>query len=443
MNWVPYISISIFLVSLIVYYKTKLNGKDILIAASIVLISFLSWQSALCLIALTAATTLLQKSRAKAWIGIIIHLGVLLSIYLPKENLTFFKFGLSYYAIQNIGLLLLSIRHKPQEYNFKDLLFANAFFAKFISGPILLPKEINALDHLSKFNPKNFTSGINRILFGIFKKIVLADNLHIITDTVFGGEEVEFKGITILIASILFTIEMYLNFSAYTDIALGVGKLFNVNLKENFKIPLRSSSVSEYWKKTHISLIDWLTQNFFYPISFQLRKHPKYSIVIGILVTFILSGLWHGLYAGFLVWGILNGVYLSTEHIGKKAGIKLPKSIGWLFTILFISFSNLFFVSKTWKNSLNFTQQVFTIESWNFKWETDVFAVLGNGWHLEQQFQLGMIITLILIFLILENNLEKMAKSPNFSIGFVSILTLICFLIGNINDGAEFIYMQF
>ena len=443
MNWVPYISIFIFLVSLIVYYKTKLNGKDILITASIVLISILSWQSALCVIALTAATTLLQKSKSKAWIGVIIHLGFLLSIYFLEEGITFFKFGLSYYAIQNIGLLLLSIRHKPQEFNFKDLLFANAFFAKFVSGPILLPKEINALDQLSKFNPKNFTSGTNRILYGIFKKIVLADNLHIITNTVFGSEEVEFKGITILIASILFTIEMYLNFSAYTDIALGVAKLFNVNLKENFKIPLRSSSVSEYWKKTHISLIDWLTQNFFYPISFQLRKHPKYGIVIGILTTFILSGLWHGLYAGFVVWGILNGIFLSTEYIGKKAGIKLPKSIGWLCTILFISFSNLFFVAKTWENLLNFTQQVFTIESWNFKWETDVFAVLGNGWYLEQQFQIGMILTLMLIFLIAEKNLEKMAKSSNFSIGFISILTLLCFLIGNINDGAEFIYMQF
>ena len=152
-------------------------------------------------------------------------------------------------------------------------------------------------------------------------------------------------------------------------------------------------------------------------------------IVIGILTTFILSGLWHGLYAGFVVWGILNGIFLSTEYIGKKAGIKPPKSIGWLCTILFISFSNLFFVAKTWENSLNFTQQVFTTESWNFKWETDVFAVLGNGWYLEQQFQIGMILTLMLIFLIVEKNLEKMAKSSNFSIGFISILTLLCFLI--------------
>jgi len=440
-NWVSYIAI--ILISLFVFYKTKLRGKDILIASSIILISFLSWQSAICVIFLTTVTTLLQTSKSKSWIGIIIHLVFIISIYFLEEELTFFKFGLSYYAIQNIGVLLLSVRNKPQKFHFRDLLFTNVFFAKFISGPILLPKEINDLKYTSKFNPKNFTSGFNRILFGIFKKIVLADNLHIITSTVFDNSATEFKGITILFASLLFTIEMYLNFSAYTDIALGIAKLFNITLKENFKTPLSSSSISEYWKKTHISLIDWLTQNFFYPVSFRLRKHPLFGVVIAIMITFILSGLWHGIYAGFLIWGILNGVYLSTEYIGKKAKIKLPKAIGWLCTILCISFSNLFFVSKTWKNSLNFLGQVFTIESWNFEWETNVFAILGNGWYLEQQFQLSMILTLILVFLILEKRLEKMAKSSNLSIGFTTVLTLLCFLIGNLNDGAEFIYMQF
>lgn len=441
MNWVSYIAI--ILISLFVFYKTKLRGKDILIASSIILISFLSWQSAICVIFLTTVTTLLQTSKSKSWIGIIIHLVFIISIYFLEEELTFFKFGLSYYAIQNIGVLLLSVRNKPQKFHFRDLLFTNVFFAKFISGPILLPKEINDLKYTSKFNPKNFTSGFNRILFGIFKKIVLADNLHIITSTVFDNSVTEFKGITILFASLLFTIEMYLNFSAYTDIALGIAKLFNITLKENFKTPLSSSSISEYWKKTHISLIDWLTQNFFYPVSFRLRKHPLFGVVIAIMITFILSGFWHGIYAGFLIWGILNGVYLSTEYIGKKAKIKLPKAIGWLCTILCVSFSNLFFVSKTWKNSLNFLRQVFTIESWDFEWETNVFAILGNGWYLEQQFQLSMILTLILVFLILEKRLEKMAKSSNLSIGFTTVLTLLCFLIGNLNDGAEFIYMQF
>ena len=441
MNWVLYIGI--FLASIITFYKTKSNGQNILLATSIVLISILSWQSALCVIILTGITTLLQDSKTKAWLGIFLHLIFIVYAAFGKKELTLFNVGLSYYSLQNIGVFLLCIRHKSQKYSFKDLLFANAFFPKFTSGPILLPKEIKALEYNSEFNSKNFNYGINRIVFGFFKKIVLADNLHIITNTVFDDKEVGFKGVTILLASLLFTVEMYLNFSAYTDIILGFGKLFNVNLKENFKIPLRSSSVSEYWKKTHISLIDWLTQNFFYPISFQLRKNPKYGIVIGILTTFILSGLWHGLYAGFLIWGLLNGIYLSTEFLLKKLGIHMHKLIGWILTILFISFSNLFFVAKSWENSLNFIYQIFNYESWSFNWESDVFAVLGNGWYLEQQFELGMILILIFLFLLFEKALEKASKSTNLSITFISILTLLCFLFGSFNDGAEFIYMQF
>lgn len=354
-----------------------------------------------------------------------------------------FKIGLSYYAIQNIGILLLSVNQKPQKYNFMDLLFANAFFAKFISGPILLPKEISNLKCTSRFNLENLKLGINRVLYGIFKKIVLADNLHIITDTVFGVKNLELKSPTILFASLLFTVEMYLNFSAYTDIALGIAKLFNINLKENFKIPLRAKSISDYWKKTHISLIQWLTQNFFFPVTFKLRKHPKYGVILGIMVTFLFSGLWHGLYAGFLIWGLLNGVFLSIEYLGKKAGIQLPYLISWLTTILLISLSNLFFVSKTWKKSLFFLNKLLDTKSWEFKWEKDVFAILGNGWHLEQQFQIGMILIFVVLFFILEKRLEKLAKSPYFSIGFLSLLTLLCFLIGNFNNGAEFIYMQF
>ena len=366
-----------------------------------------------------------------------------MSVYFLEQDFSFFKVGLSYYSIQNIGILLICIRYKPQDYSFKNLLFANAFFAKFISGPILLPHEISTLKCSSKFNGKNFKCGVNRIIFGVFKKLVLADNLHVMTSAVFASKDIEFKAVTILFASLIFTVEMYLNFSAYTDIAIGIAKLFNVKLKENFKLPLRSTSVSEYWKKTHISLIEWLTQNLFYPVSFKLRKYPRYGIFTGIMITFIISGLWHGLFVGFLVWGFLNGIYLGFEYILKKSGIKIPFFFGWLSTIILISFSNLFFVSKTWENSLNFSKQIFNAESWKFKWETDVFAVLGNGWHLEEQFQMGMIMILVFIFLSFEKRLDKLAKSSYFSISFISVLILLCFLIGNLNDGAEFIYMQF
>ena len=233
MNWIVYSLI--FIVSLLVYFKSKFEGKTILITSSLLFITFLSWQSGISVLALTGLTYLSQKSKILSWLTILIHLTVMLVGAIFLEQFLLFKIGLLFYGLQNVGILLTTIRKSPQEFTFQQIAFANVFFTKFTSGPILLPKEITALETNQNFNTSNFYYGINRIVFGLFKVFALADNLSIITDTVFGHPESEFKAITIAFASILFTFEMYLNFSGYTDIALGFSKLFNISLKENFR----------------------------------------------------------------------------------------------------------------------------------------------------------------------------------------------------------------
>lgn len=441
MDWKTYI-ILIFL-SIIAYFKTNLKSRDLLIFTSLVLLSILSWESAITLSALTILTFLCQSKKPLAWVGIIIHLVGLTSLGILNEKWIVFKIGILYYSLQNIGILLLTIRQKQQQFTIKELFFANVFFPKLLCGPILLPKEISQLQPKAEFKLSNLYYSINRIVFGIFKKVVLADNLSLITDAVFGHPENKFKGITITIAAFLFTLEMYLNFSAYNDIAVGISKLFNVKLKENFNIPLRSKTVSEYWRKTHISLIDWFTKNFFYYFTFKFRSLPVWGTTIGILITFILSGLWHGFFAGFLIWGFLNGLYLVIEYLGKRLNIQLPRLLGWLITTSLISFSNIFFVSKLWGNSLHFIKQLFTLENWTFEWNVHVFAILGNGGYLEQRFQLVIVLSIVFLFLFFEKRLEKKAKSYSISTIFLSTLALLTFLIGNLNDGANFIYMQF
>ena len=441
MSWGYYISI--LFIGLVIYYKTKISGKYTLIGLSLIILCLFNWQACLSVIALTGLTFFCQKNRRQAWLGIIAHLVILIFTNYILNKGQIFKLGLSYYALQNIGILLLAIRYKPQYFQISDLLFANAFFAKFFSGPILLPKEIRKTNIENTFCKKTFFEGVNRIVYGLFKKLVLADNLSIITSSVFQHPESDFKAITVIIAILLFTIEMYLNFSAYTDIALGVARLFNIKLKENFNIPLRSKSITEYWRKTHISLIEWFTQNFFYYFTFKGRSKPIISAVIGIIATFGLSGIWHGGEIGFLIWGLLNAIYLIIEFFSRKRNIILPKLIGWFFTLTFVSFANLFFVSKYWSNASNFISNIISFDSWHFEWYEDVIAILGNGGYLEQQFHLGLIVGLVLTFLLIEKRFEYFAKSYKTSILFLSILSILVFVFGNFNDGAEFIYMQF
>ncbi len=406
-------------------------------------ISILDYSATIGVILITFITFWAQANKTRSWLGILVILGSLVSLnyFLGKSPL--FKLGLSYYGLQNIGVLLLCIRKAPTDFNLSELFFANALFPKFLAGPILLPKEIKALKIDQEFKEDNFNYGVNRIVFGLFKKLVLADNLSLITETVFNHPETEFKAVTVILGSLLFTFEMYLDFSAYTDIILGIARLFNIKLKENFNLPLRSKTVSEYWRKTHISLIDWFTQNFFYYITFKWREHPIKSTILGISITFILSGIWHGAQIGFLIWGILNAIYLIVEFFGKRSKIQLPSLISWPLVIIFISLANLFFKSWYWANAMAFLSALITPESWVFEWDTHVWAILGNGWYLEQQFQLMLIGVLFISFFLLEKRLEKLAKSSNISIAFISILGLLIFLVGNFNDGAEFIYMQF
>ena len=433
----------LFAIGLTAFYKSTFSPKDVLTCISLAFIWMMSPVAGLVLITLTFITYYCQFSKRKAWLGISLQLGVLILANYFLENILLFKLGLSYYGLQNIGVLLLSVRSKPQGFKFRDLLFGNAFFAKFISGPILLPKEIKALNPDQVLNSSNIYYGINRVLFGLFKKLVLADHLSTISNTVFEHPESDFKAITIIISCFVFTLEMYLNFSAYTDIALGVARLFNIKLKENFKLPIRSKSISEYWRKTHISLIDWFTQNFFYYFTFKWRKSPVKAAVFGIFITFLLSGIWHGKHIGFVIWGGLNALYLIIEYLGKRKNIKLPNFLGWTLTISLVSFANLFFNAKYWGNSLHYLKQIFSAENWSFIWTSDVIAILGNGGYLEQQFRLLLLGSLVLLFLMIKKRLEFVSRLEKASVFYIVIITLGIFLFGNFNAGTDFIYMQF
>lgn len=444
MEWLIYISL--FVIGLFSYYKTTIDSSVVLIILSLSVLFVFNYQAAFTVTCLTGTTYFLQSSKEKAWLGIAIQITVLIWVnYFLKKGILF-NLGLSYYGLQNIGILLISIRKAPQNISFNQILLSNIFFPKFISGPILTFKEIVNFKTDDTFAPSNIYMGINRILFGVFKKLVLADNLTVITNTVFNHPESQFKGITIAIAGLLFTIEMYLNFSAYTDIALGIARLFNIKLKENFNLPLRAFSISEYWKKTHISLIDWLTQNIFYYITFTWRKHPISSTILGILITFTLSGIWHGSAIGFLIWGLLNALYLIVDYSIKKLeinGNKIFHYLGWSLTMLAVSFANLFFRSKYYENSKKLVQQLIEPINWNFKWPEDVIAILGNGGYLEQQFNLSIVLLLISVFLLFEHKLENLSKLNKPSIIYYTVIILLIFIFGNFNAGSEFIYMQF
>lgn len=403
------------------------------------------------LVLLLSTITYIFKIRypKKAWIAIAIHVLVLLFFKTEliwsgdKTNTEliqgFIFLGLSYYSLQNITILL-----DKNKISLTNLMTANLFFPKFIAGPILLPKEIASLKWDTKFNIENIAAGTQRILYGLAKKLILADRLSVITNNIFNASSSHQTLFSISFSALIFTVQMYIDFSAYSDIAIGTAKLFGIELKENFKLPLRSKNISEYWRRTHISLIDWLTNYIYYPLVYMFRKHTFLSITIAILVTFTLSGFWHGGAVGYIIWGALNGTYLLVEYTWKRLKLsQLHFSVSLTMSILFISFSNLFFKLKTWPNIKEISLNVFSNNNLPNNWMTDFVAIIGNGGHLIQQYNLMETATLLILFLLFENTLESKAKNTKFSYTYLFATILSILFFGNFNAGDEFIYVQF
>ena len=247
-----------------------------------------------------------------AWqsVGVTMHAATT-SIILPV--------GISFYTFQTLSYTIDIHRGKLKAT--KDpVAFAAfvAFFPQLVAGPI--ERATNLLPQISA--PRSFTfeqgrDGLRLILWGLFKKVVVAGTCAPYVDMCW-AEPSAAAGSTLLLGIFLFAFQLYADFSGYSDIAIGTAKLFGFELMTNFKFPLLARNFAEFWRNWHVSLNTWLIDYVFFPIVMAWRKTGKTSIVLAILVTFTLSGLWHGANWTFIIWGVLNALLflpLSLIHI--------------------------------------------------------------------------------------------------------------------------------
>jgi D-alanyl-lipoteichoic acid acyltransferase DltB (MBOAT superfamily) len=232
--------------------------------------------------------------------------------------------GLSFYALQACSYLwdVAARRIQPARNVFEFALFI-AFFPQLLAGPIeragrMLPQFHQA----RRLTPATVSSGIYLLFSGFFKKLVIADNLGLIVTTVFDSYT-SYQGLDLLIALLAFSLQLYADFSAYSDIARGLARLLGFELMVNFRLPYFSASPAEFWSRWHISLSEWLRDYIFFPMrrSFLRWKHPLAKLV-GLLfpplVTMLVSGLWHGTGWNFVIWGLYHGLLLILYQVLVK-----------------------------------------------------------------------------------------------------------------------------
>jgi len=227
--------------------------------------------------------------------------------------------GISFYTFMAIGYTIdVSNEEIKSEKNIGIVALFLSFFPLILSGPI--ERANNMLPQFKKQINLDFaliTQGIKLMLWGYFMKLVVADRIGIYVDAVYGNIG-QHNGTSLMLASMLYSIQLYADFGGYSLIAIGTAKILGIDVMQNFKRPFFATSMSEFWRRWHISLISWLTDYVYTPLSFTFRRFKIWGIVIAIMITFLISGIWHGAGLTFIIWGLIQGTFLSIEALTNK-----------------------------------------------------------------------------------------------------------------------------
>lgn len=263
--------------------------------------------------------------------------------------------GISFYTFNVVSYMVDVYREKiPAERHFGIYAAFVAYFPKLLSGPIERAEPmLKQIKTEKTFDYKQGLDGSKLFLWGLFKKIVVADTLVIYVDSVFNSIT-QHSGFALILAAVFFSIQIYCDFSGYSDMARGVSKLLGIELMENFRSPYFSTSIKEFWSRWHISLSTWFRDYVYIPMGGnRVRKSKQY---INVLVTFLASGLWHGANWTYVLWGGLHGIAQITEkQLGIRA-IRHKRGAIWLFKALvvfiFVTAAWVFFRADSFSNAI-------------------------------------------------------------------------------------------
>jgi alginate O-acetyltransferase complex protein AlgI len=357
--------------------------------------------------------------------------------------------GISFYTFTALGYIIdvYNQEIEPRR-NFGTVALFLAFFPLVLSGPIERATNLfHQFESKVLFNYDKIVKGLQFMLWGYFMKLVVANRIAIYEDAIFHHMDRR-TGQSVFVAVLLYPIQVYADLGGYSLIAIGAARVMGIDVMQNFNRPFFATSMSEFWRRWHISLISWLTDYIYTPLAFSLRKYKIKGIVIAIMSTFIISGLWHGAALTFLIWGMLQGIFLSIEAIiNKRRGFLIRKYnlhrkrwyifIFSVFTYLLFAFSEIFggAVDSVTK-ALAVIKKIFTNFSGPIYYENPsmifflsfgIFLVLFTEWVME--YYKG-----IFSFF---NNRSWIIRALSY------VFLIIMILLIGVFDGGQFIYFKF
>lgn len=248
--------------------------------------------------------------------------------------------GISFYTFQEISYLV-DVYQNPSlvQKNVLNLGLYITFFPQLIAGPIVRYHDVNNQIEDRKENISDFSKGLERFIIGLSKKVILANNFALVCDTIYNSGFQGYGTLAAWVAAISYTLQIYYDFSGYSDMAIGIAKLFGFNLLENFNYPYSASSITDFWKRWHISLTNFFRDYVYIPLGGNRKGNIR--TVLNRFVVFFLTGLWHGASFNFIFWGLAHGTSMFLERqtkINERKNIvlKLIHRVSTLFVIIFL-----------------------------------------------------------------------------------------------------------
>ena len=244
--------------------------------------------------------------------------------------------GISFFTFQQMSLIWDVYRKENTEKTtLANIALYISLFPQLIAGPIVRYNDIvGQIKHRISTIPL-FRSGIRRFVLGLFKKVIIANTCGELADLIFSSSFDSLSTSTAWLGIIAYTLQIYFDFSGYSDMAIGLGRMFGFRILENFNFPYISKSIQEFWRRWHISLSTWFRDYVYIPLGGN-RKGP-YKTYFNLITVFFLTGLWHGATWSFVVWGLFHGFFLILERIGLKSILlKIPKIFQWIYTLLVV-----------------------------------------------------------------------------------------------------------
>jgi alginate O-acetyltransferase complex protein AlgI len=351
--------------------------------------------------------------------------------------------GLSFHTFQAMSYTIEVYRgNQKAEQHFGIYALYVMFYPQLVAGPIERPQSLlHQFHEKKKFNEDDFFIGIKMMLWGFFKKVVIADRVGVLVNHVYKSSDSS-NATMLTIAAVFFAIQLYCDFSGYSTIALGAARTLGFRLMVNFKNPFNSVTISEFWTRWHISLSSWFKDYVFYPIATNKRDWGIWGSIFAVAVTYMASGIWHGAGWGYILWGALTGSLIIVEILLKIKPAKLKKSplkktLGILYVFIAFTLTGIFFRAASIADSLAIFKTIFSSHWGTLQYE-EVFS----------KFSL-ILSVLLIVFLffaetkfidkVVESKLGEMKKT-NLVFG-IGILTLIL-LLGEFQK-LSFIYFQF